>query len=279
LANESIVGQKLRGLSIDRHNRIYVADHTHGRILVWERGRPDPQWSLNVSLAEFTDLFVGMNGEVFFEHRNEPGRIEKWSIERNESLFVAKFDGNCYGLFIDLNNSLYCSQSDEQKVSKISLNSDGANASIIVVAGNGSAGSTAHQLNEPWGIFVDREFTLFVADGSNHRIQRFRPGEANGTTVFGRGTLSEPQFDLPTDVILDGQGYFYIADNQNHRVIRVKDGEWKCIAACQNRSGSNDNELHFSYALQLDSSGNLYVADEFNHRIQRFEFVRDQSRQ
>ena len=214
-----------------------------------------------------------MNGEVFFEPGSQPGRIEKWAIERNESVFVAKFDGHCYGLFIDLNNSLFCSQYQQHKVMKISLNNDRANESAVLVAGNGSSGSTEHLVNGARGIFVDREFNLFVADGYNYRIQRFRPGETNGRTVAHRGTPSGLQLNVPTDVMMDSHGYFFIADNQNHRVIRSNGIELKCIAGCNAGKGSKTNQLDHSYAVQLDCVGNVYVADEFNHRIQRFDLM------
>ena len=269
-----LVGLKPRGLFIDRDNRIYVADHTHERILIWQSRFTNPLGSFNVNLSEHSDLFVGMNGEIFLEHRSEAGRIEKWSIERNESVFVAQFDGHCYGLFIDLKNSLYCSQHFQHKVSKISLNADGGNQSALLVAGNGSEGAGAHQLAAPWGIFVDRELNLFVADAENNRIQRFRSGETNGSIVLGQEIPSGLLLNTPTDVIINGEGDFYITDNQNHRVIRVTNEEWTCIAACQNTNGSNANQLTHPYALQLDNRGNLYVADEFNHRIQRFELIR-----
>ena len=214
-------------------------------------------------------------GKSIFEHRSEAGQIVKWSIQKNESLFVGKFDGRCVGLFIDWNNSLYCSQRFQHKVSRISLNADGRSEPTVLVAGNGLNGSSADQLNEPWGIFVDRELNLFVADAGNNRIQRFRSGETNGTTVLGEEIPSGLQLQFPTDVIIDGEGDFYIADNQNHRIIRVKNDKWTCIAACQNLSGSKANRLDHSYAVHLDKDGNLYVADEFNHRIQRFDFNRD----
>ena len=217
-----------------------------------------------------------MNGEIFFEHGSEAGRIEKWSIDRNESVFVAKFNGSCYGLFIDLNNSLYCSLHEHQRVMKISLDSDRRSE---LVAGDGSVGSAAHQLNYPRGIFVDREFTLFVADGENHRVQRFRPGEKDGTTVVGRGALLDPQFNISTDVMMDEHGHLYIADDVGNRVIRSNGREAKCIAGCNTGKGSKADQLDRSYAVQLDKDGNLYVADEFNHRIQRFELIRGSCQQ
>ncbi|CAF1510315.1 unnamed protein product, partial [Adineta steineri] len=60
---------------------------------------------------------------------------------------------SCFGLFIDVNNNLYCSLKNLHQVVKLSLN----NGTTIptIAAGNGSAGSLSNMLNSPQGIYVD----------------------------------------------------------------------------------------------------------------------------
>jgi hypothetical protein len=184
---------------------------------------------------------------------------------------VAKFSGNCYGLFVDIENNLYCSIQSEHRVVKISL--DGTNKTVISVAETGSKGSDSNQLSGHWGIFVDIDLNLYVADGDNNRIQRFQPGQLNGTTVAGNNIPNNLTLNHPTDVILDADGLLYIADNNNHRIIRAGPNEFQCIVGCTGKSGSASNELNKSYALRFDSYGNLYVADEYNDRIQKFSLA------
>ena len=171
-------------------------------------------------------------------------------------------------MFIDLNDNLYCSLYDQHRVTLVSLNSSTGNA--VTMAGTGVFGSSSGQLTNPWGIFVDTNFDLCVADTGNHRIQRFRSGQMNGTTVAGLGTPSNLTLNNPTDVILDGNGYMYIADNDHHRVVRVGSADYRCIAGCGGISGSDSSQLHKPYSLRFDNLGNIYVADEDNHRIQKF---------
>ena len=59
-----------------------------------------------------------------------------------------------------------------------SLN-DTSVATVVTRAGVGGFGSSANQLIYPWGIFVDTNFDLYVADRLNNRIQVFRPGVEN----------------------------------------------------------------------------------------------------
>ena len=150
-----------------------MTDHVNGKIVVWHKNNPNHTHTLHVHVFEYSDLFVGLNGDVYFENGDETGRIEKWAIDQNSATYVvAKFDGHCFSLFIDWNNFLYCSQHEQHKVTKVSLNRE--NSPVIIVAGDGFAGSSPTQLHHPWGIFVDREFNLFVADAANNRIHSCR---------------------------------------------------------------------------------------------------------
>ena len=89
----------------------------------------------------------------------------------------------CYDLFVDTDNTLYCSMLYFHQVVLKSLNSE-SNA-LRIVAGTGSSNSTSTTLNAPRGIFVDINLDLYVADYGNHRIQLFRSGQLNATTVAG----------------------------------------------------------------------------------------------
>jgi sugar lactone lactonase YvrE len=209
-----------------------------------------------------------MNGDIYFENGNETGRIEKWSTNVTSTTFVTKFNGSCYGLFVDINNTLYCSLRIQNQVVSVTLNNN--TNFFAILAGTGSSGSTSAAFRGPWGIFVDINFDLYVAHAGNNRIQRFRRGELNGTTVAGKGVPYNLTLKYPTDVILDADGSLYIADNNNNRIIRAGSTTFYCVAGCSGSSGSAPDQLNKPYSLRFDSQGNIYVADEFNSRIQKF---------
>ena len=211
---------------------------------------------------------MDLNGDVYFENGHETGQIDKWSVGQNNTRCVANFSGHCYGLFIDFYNSLYCSQHDQHRVTKISIY--GKNRTETIVAGNGSCGHAQNQLNAPWGIFVDRDFNLFVADSANNRIQQFREGQNDAKTVAGSEIPLGSNLSWPTDVILARNGDLYIADNKHHRVVRLSGNNSNCVAGCTSKNGSAANEMSSACAIQFDKKGNLYVADEHNNRIQMF---------
>ena len=53
----------------------------------------------------------------------------------------------------------------------------------LVLGGNG-AGSTPERLNNPWGIFVGVNGSIFIADRNNHRIELWTAGKRNSFNIF-----------------------------------------------------------------------------------------------
>ena len=247
---------------------LYLAIHARRQILVWSVRTATVERNHVANLYEFTNLFVTMNGDIFYENGNESGRIEKWTVNSSSSVFVANFSGHCYSLFIDMRDTLYCSLHDQHKIVWISI--DENNITNTSQVGTGSFGNDRNQLAGPWGIFVDTNFDLYVADSKNNRIQCFQQGELNGTTKAGNGIPTGLILNFPTDVVLDADGFLYIADNKHYRIIRSGPDHFQCVAGCTNKSGSLLNELYKPYAIRFDSHGNLYVADEYNNRTQKF---------
>jgi hypothetical protein len=177
----------------------------------------------------------------------------------------------CQGLFIDINNTLYCSVSGQNQVVKMSLNGGAQTPSTI--AGTGSAGASADMLWDPTGIFVDSNFTLYVADFFNNRIQQFYLGQLNGTTVVGGTAPVAISLNGPTGVMMDGNGYLFVVDMVNNRIVGSGPYGFRCIAGCSGSSGSTPTQLNGPRTVDFDSYGNLYVSDTYNNRIQKFILI------
>lgn len=84
----------------------------------------------------------------------------------------------------------------------------------IVIGGSGSARG---ELQQPADVFVDRGGDIWVADGRNHRIQKFDSAgrflAALGSFGAGPGNLNEPW-----SVAVDDEGFVYVADTWSHRI-------------------------------------------------------------
>ncbi|CAF4960057.1 unnamed protein product, partial [Rotaria sp. Silwood1] len=55
----------------------------------------------------------------------------------------------------------------------------------ITVAGGNQQGNEINQLSYPWGLYVDDDQTIYVADQSNHRIVEWKRGATSGQVVAG----------------------------------------------------------------------------------------------
>jgi sugar lactone lactonase YvrE len=205
---------------------------------------------------------------VYVDNGASNHRVDKWTATSTNSSVAIYINGTCFGMFIDSNNTIYCSMGGPHQVVKKPLNSN--TTTLSIVAGNGTLGSASNLLNNPRTIVVDSNFNLYVADSGNSRIQFFRPGQLNATTLVGNGTSGTISLYRPTGLVLDADGYLFIADTNNQRIIGSGPNGFRCIIGCSGVAGSNSDQLNNPWSLNFDSYGNIFVVDALNSRIQKF---------
>jgi hypothetical protein len=207
------------GIFIDRNNTIYAAIRDPSRIEVWYGGNIFAFQNASAGSSNINAVFVTSNGDIYVDQSDNSASVQKRTSVSGSATIVMQtnVNGSCMGLFVDLSDDIYCSMLDSHRVLRKASNAS-ANQTTMV-AGDGTAGSASHQLNAPRGIFVDSNYTLYVADGGNNRIQRFFHNQLNGTTIVGFGAPGTITLSSPGAVILDGNGYLFISDNQNNRIV------------------------------------------------------------
>ncbi|UJR18731.1 hypothetical protein I4U23_005638 [Adineta vaga] len=267
-ANESTFGRFPHGLFVDINNTVYAGSWFNSIVKVWYNGSSTSVRTITNGIHYPYGLFASKDGDIYIDNGARNSQVDKWTSNATYGVRVMNISNPCWGLFIDTNNSLYCSLDRLHMVIKVDLNK---NSMIpITVAGNGSAGSTSLLLNDPNGIFVDTEFTLYVAECGNNRIQRFSLGDPNGTTVVGNTIPGTISLKCPTSIIIDGNGFLFIMDSRNHRIVAQNSLGFRCIAGCSGTSGSASNQFNHAQYIAFDNYGNLFVTDKNNHRIQKF---------
>jgi hypothetical protein len=137
-------------------------------------------------------------------------------------------------------------------------------AGSIARAGSSGDGGPAIQakLDGASGLVVDRDGTVFFADGSNNRVRKIAP-DGTITTVAGTGRAgfsgdgrkaTEARLNGPAQVALDRRGSLYILDQLNHRVRKVtSDGKISTIAGPGGFGGLS--------GLAVTPDGAVFVAD------------------
>jgi hypothetical protein len=220
-------------------------------------------------------LFVTSNGDIYIDDGQSIGRVQKWISSTNTFVTVMNVNSSCIGLFIDINDNLYCSMSNHHRVVKRWLND--LMMTSTVVAGTGTPGSASNELNYPSGIFIDVNLDLYVADCDNNRVQLFQSGQSNGITVAGSESPN-PTISLscPSGIVLDTEKYLFIVDQYNDRIVGSGPNGFRCLVGCHGK-GSQSNQLNSPATLSFDRSGNMFVTDQGNHRIQKFEYLEKSS--
>ena len=267
LANSSVLDSSPSAIFVNTNNSVFVTGVSSARVQVWLNENITQLTNVSAGLSGSNAVFVHVNGDVYTGNSGK-NRTERWAVSASEGIPVLSSDRGCQGLFIDIADQIYCSS----RLAHAVLKKYAADPSTtpVRVAGNGTAGSGVYQLNDPVGIFVDTKLSLYVADSGNDRVQLFRLGQLNGTTMAGNGTSGTINLDNPCAVVLDGDGYLFIVDRGNHRIVGSGPNGFRCIVGCTETNGSAANQLALPRALSFDSFGNIFVADKDNRRIQKF---------
>jgi DNA-binding beta-propeller fold protein YncE len=122
--------------------------------------------------------------------------------------------------------------------------------------------------NEPWGVAVDAQGNVFVADTWNHRVQKL---DANGKflsewSTTGPGNEEPHQLWGPRGIVVSSAGRVYVTDTGNKRVV-VFDANGKFLFGFDT---SGDGRLDEPVGIALGPDNNVVVADTWNSRVAVF---------
>ena len=266
--NSSSIGYDSVGIFITLNDTVYVAIRGLHQVQMWLRGSNTTARVFNTNESGPCDVFVTDKGDIYVDNGAAKNRVDRWTVNASSAMTAMNVNSSCYGLFVDINNYLYCSSETPDQVIKRWL--DGPLNSSTLVAGNGIKGNTSEMLNGSRGIFVDRNLNLYVADLNNDRVQHFSYNQSSGITVVGNGATDPMPLSKPIDVTLDADGHIFVVDYGNHRIIASGPYGFRCIVGCTGISGAAANQLNHPAGLSFDSEGNLIVTDGGNSRVQSF---------
>ncbi|CAF1303490.1 unnamed protein product [Adineta steineri] len=272
-ANRSIVGQYAGTIFVNTNNTIYVVNRESNTILIWHEESVHPTKIIRGNFTYSESIFVTSNNDIYIDDGFINGRVQKWKAETNMFITVMNVKSPCAGLFVDINDTLYCSMTNHHQVVKRSLH-DTVMTSNRVAAGTGIQGSASNELAYPRGIFVDVNLDLYIADCLNDRVQLFQSGQSNGITVVGSMSLN-PTITLrcPSGIILDAEKYLFIVDSGNSRIVGSSLNGFRCLVGCYGE-GSQSNQLAGPSSFSFDGFGNMFVTDSLNHRVQKLKYLK-----
>jgi hypothetical protein len=191
---------------------------------------------------------------------------------------------NPHGVCVDNTGNLFIADNLNNMIRKITP------AGVVTTfAGNGTPGSqdgtgTAATIYNPWGLTIDKNNNLYIADTFGHKIRKITPagvvttlaGANSSGTVDGQGAAA--RFNRPTGVSADHKGNVYVSDFFNSTVRMITPtGLVTTIGGIAPTTGYANGPgataLFFNpYSITNNGAGTIvYVADQGNRRVRKME--------
>jgi predicted membrane-bound mannosyltransferase len=172
-----------------------------------------------------------------------------------------------------LNDDLYVADSRNHRI--LHIGTDGALLQEWgTFADNASGTAPIGTFNEPWGLAVGPDGSVYVSDTWNHRVQKFTE---DGEPVMMWGQYGQPlpeapetksSFWGPRGIAVDSQGHVFVADTGNKR-IAVFDEDGNYITEFGS-AGLDPGQFDEPVGVAAAGDGTVYVTDTWNQRIQSF---------
>lgn len=299
---------KPSGIAVDSSGTVYVADYLNNRIrkislsgdVTTLAGSGSPAFADGVgSSASFkypSGLAINSNGIIYvadyYNHRiraiSVSGTVT--TLAGSGSLSFADGVGSAAsfqypsGISVDSNGIVYVADYYNHRIRKIT-----SSGNVTTLAGSGvaqfadGAGSSA-SFNGPFGVAVDFEGTVYVADINNNRIRKISVSgnvstlAGSGGAIFADGLALAASFNKPSGVAVDSSGSVFVADYLNHRIRKISSSGAVTTLAGSGTAAYADgvgSSASFNYPIgvAVNSNGTLYVADYYNHRIRKITLL------
>jgi streptogramin lyase len=198
----------------------------------------------------------------------------------NDSGTAARFNQPT-GVAVDANGNVYVADSKNHTIRKIT-----AAGEVTTFAGKaGQSGSTdangvASQFYNPYGVAVDANGNVYVADMRNETIRKITATGAVTTLAGSLGQMGSNDasgtaalFNSPSGVAVDANENVYVADAFNNSIRKITAaGVVTTLAGGQ--VGSTDAtgtaaRFHSPTGVAVDANANFYVADTINRTIRK----------
>ncbi|TGE18942.1 NHL repeat-containing protein [Hymenobacter elongatus] len=229
------------GVAVDAQGAVYVADFGNYRVRkispagIVTTVAPNTQFELPTSLvvdAQGT-LYVGDAGNYCVYKISPTGAVSILAGSADHPGFA---DGPgtsarflfISGLCLDAQNNVFVADPQNHRIRKIS-----PAGVVTTVAGSGQPGSAlgpaaTAQFDQPTGVAVDAQGTLYVADEANNHIRQISPTgvvsrfAGTGQYGFADGPANTAHFIRPRGIISTAEGTLYVTQRvgSHIRVIR-----------------------------------------------------------
>ena len=195
------------GITIDSASNLYVTDNQNHAIR-------------KITPAAVVTTFAGVSASTSFGYVDGTGTNAKFYLPT--------------GIAIDSAGTLYVCDSYNHRIRKVS-----PTGVVTTLAGSATGQGTATgafadgtganaSFNQPFGVEVDSEGTVYIGDRMNHRIRKITPAGVvttiagtSGVGGFANGTGGNARFNNPRGLVVSPAGVMYVADQTNQRIRKI----------------------------------------------------------
>lgn len=132
-----------------------------------------------------------------------------------------------YNVKADAGGRLYVPDQNNHAIRRVD-----PEGTVTTVAGNGQSGfadgiGPDARFDNPTGLVVARDGTVYVADRNNHRIRAIDPAgqvstvAGDGTGAFRDGPGLQARLNRPIDIVIGADGALVVSEENNHRLRKV----------------------------------------------------------
>ena len=239
-------------IGIDKHDNIYVADNSNHRVrridAVTRRvttvagsssGFVDGVGTaarfngpIAIDVDDHGNIYVADNNNHSIRKINPDGLVTtiggNGTAGYNDGVWPNVQFSNPSGVVVDHDGNLLVADRKNNRIRKINVTT----GVTTTIAGNGATLSVdgnalKASFREPFGITMDTDGVIYVADLSSHTVRLMRPtGDVitlggQGTAGYVDGKKIESKFNQPTEIAVDAKGNIFVADLSNHMIRKI----------------------------------------------------------
>lgn len=269
------------------HSKLYVADVGNCRVLRYAYPLTGNQPSAEIVFGQ-NDFTTNEARAYFNGHGWWPAPDAKQILY---PMALAVYNGDLWVL--DEGNERVVKFSQAYNISVNNPNADVVIGQALFTTRDYSCTSSAFYT--PWGMTIDNNGNLWVADTGNYRVLKFGnvstlTSGASALGVLGKSsftdasiptTTAQNNFNTVSSLCSDNNGNLWVCDKGNNRVLKFENlpanPSGESATGVLGQTDFTSNGLLTSpatfmrpFGVCVDGKGNLYVADQDNNRVMIF---------